>query len=124
VGTASEGEGQPVSEFVAPEENVVRIAGDGSIQMRVVPSGGTAAFLRGIPADRIEEMHVVSEWYLDDFGGVEDVVVGGLRGEARPAPGGPSPRPLPRPRGATPPAPAPPSRPPADLGSPDGVTIR
>jgi hypothetical protein len=115
------GEADAVSEFVAPEEQVVRIASDGSVQMRVVPSSGTQSFLRGIPADRIEEVHVVSDWYLDDFGGVEEAVVGGLRGDARPAPApGPAPR-----RGTTPPPRAPSAVPPpapgpGGIGSPDG----
>lgn len=108
------GEGQPVSEFVSAEENVVRIAPDGSIQLRVVPTSGTAAFLKGIPSDRIEEMHVLSEWYLDDFGGVESAVAGALKG-------GPAPqKPLaPPPR---PPTKAPPAT--GGFGSPDGATLR
>jgi hypothetical protein len=116
------GEADSVSEFVAPEEQVVRIAPDGSVQMRVVPSSGTQSFLRGIPGDRIEEVHILSEWYLDDFGGVEEAVVGGLRGEVR-SPPAPAPGPAPR-RGTTPPARAPSAVPPpapaGPIGSPDG----
>jgi hypothetical protein len=121
------GEGEPVSEFVAAEENVVRIAPDGSVQMRVVPSSGTGSFLKNIPQDRIDEFHVVSEWYLDDFGGVEDAVVGGLRADPRPA--APPPRSGGQPRRTTAPAsparvvPPPPAAPGA-IGSPDGVTLR
>jgi hypothetical protein len=116
------GEADSVSEFVAAEEQVVRIAPDGSVQMRVVPTSGTKSFLRGIPPDRIEEMHVLSEWYLDDFGGVEEAVVGGLRGAA-PPPASPGPAPAPR-RGTTPPPRAPSALPPPSpagpIGSPDG----
>ncbi len=119
------GEGQPVSEFVAAEENVVRIAPDGSIQMRVVPTSGTAAFLRGIPSDRIEEMHVVSEWYLDDFGGVEEAVVGGLKGASAPPVSPPRGATTPRPPSRAPSPPPPPKAPPAGgFGSPDGATLR
>jgi len=121
------GEGQPVSEFVAAEEHVVRIAPDGSVQMRVVPSSGTAAFLKGVPQDRIDEVHVVNEWYLDDFGGVEDVVVGGLRGGTKTPPAPPPRRPSPAAPRAAPPRPAPPGSPGSPdgpIGSPDGTTLR
>ena len=49
--------------------------------MRVTPSSGTSAFLKDIPPDKIQRLLIQDEWYLDDFGGVEDAVVGGLRGE-------------------------------------------
>jgi hypothetical protein len=123
------GEADAVSEFVAAEEQVVRIAPDGSLQVRVVPSSGTQSFLRGIPPDRIEEMHVLSEWYLDDFGGVEEAVVGGLRGGSAPAPPPPPRGPATPTRRGPPPAPprspsALPPPPPDAFGSPDGATLR
>jgi hypothetical protein len=98
------GEGQPVEEFIPRAADVVGISREGSVSLRVTPSTGTAAFLKDIPTDRIEELHVTSEWYLDDFGGVEDAVVGGLG--ASPARG-------------TPPPPAPTPAPPG-TGSPQG----
>lgn len=121
------GEGDPVSEFVSSASDAVSMAPDGSFSVRVAPSGGTAAYLREIPANRIESFEMTPLWYLDDFGGVETAVAGGLRGESPRAPAAgsqtPPPRPVgprstPPPRPMTPPPPRPPM--PDSPGSPDG----
>jgi hypothetical protein len=75
--------------------------------MSFSPSGGTASYLKDIPRERIQRLTIQDEWYLDDFGGVGDLVAGGLRGGAPP----PDTR---RPVDTPSPADAPPA------GSPDG----
>lgn len=126
------GEGDPVSEFVPSASDAVSMAPDGSFSVRVAPSGGTAAYLREIPANRIESFEMTPLWYLDDFGGVESAVAGGLRNPSAraaltspaPASSRPGARPtLPGPRPVAPPPPqsAPtPSPGSPDPGSPDG----
>src|SRR5690606_38182182 len=107
------GEGEPVAEFVPSPSDVIGIAPDGSVEMRVTPSSSTASFLRDFQSDRIRGFQILERWYLDDFGGVEDVVVGGLRGKgATPPPGGAP---------AGPDLPAVPGSPDGAPGSPDGV---
>jgi hypothetical protein len=119
------GESDPVAEFVPRAADVVAIEADGSVQLRVTPSGGTSAFLRDIPRDRVEGFEVGSEWYLDDFGGIESAVGTGLRGGAAPPPApvptrGGGGAPAYRPPSSTPPPtmPAPPPAPSGGLGSP------
>ena len=137
------GEGEPVAEFIPKAADVVSISPTGDVAMRVTPSSGTSAFLKDIPPDKIQRLVIQDEWYLDDFGGVEDAVVGGIRGEGnarggatdRPSPREPAPQapqapqsgptylpPIPPPGGDpnAPPAPAGPGSPDAGPGSPDG----
>ncbi len=117
------GEGEPVSEFIPRAADVVGINADGSVAVRVTPTEGTASFLKEIPADRIESLVVKPDWYVDDFGGIEESVLGGLKGagsdrgdaEPRPAPP-PAKGPEPAPRPAWPPQPPP--SPDGDPGSP------
>lgn len=109
------GDPEPVSEFIPGPEGVVDTGGDGSIKVDVVPSDGTRAYLKEIRKDQLESFTIKAQWYLDDFGGVEDAVASGLRGETG---GGSAPRPAPR--GAQPPRPAPPPPAPQKPGSPDG----
>lgn len=75
------GEGEPVAEFIPRAADVISISPKGDVAMRVTPSNGTASFLKDIPPDKIQRLLIQDEWYLDDFGGVEDAVVGGLRGD-------------------------------------------
>jgi hypothetical protein len=103
------GEGQPVAEFIPSAADVVSISPTGDVEMSFSPSGGTASYLRDIPRDRIQRLVIQDEWYLDDFGGVGDLVAGGLRG-----PGAPPPADLP-------PPPAVPVGPEAAPGSPDAA---
>jgi hypothetical protein len=71
------GEDQPVSGFVPRTADVVRIS-DGTVQVRVTPEENTQSFLKEIPADRIESMTVKSEWFVEDFGGVEQALRSGV----------------------------------------------
>lgn len=121
------GEGQPVAEFVPTTADVIQISPTGQVEMRIAPSEGTASFLRDVPQDRISGFEVHEYWYLDDFGGIEAAVLGGLRGEGSAADEGrggtPDARPPPgsgRSRDRLPPPPPPPSDPWPDFGSPDG----
>src|SRR5262245_46153613 len=122
------GEGEPVAEFVPSPADLVTISPTGQVEMKIAPSEGTASFLKDVTPDRIRSLRVTELWYLDDFGGVESAVVGGLRGGAAPpkaaAPGQPPLPPPPAP-GDDPnlrPAPAPTAGSPdgAPVGSPDG----
>jgi hypothetical protein len=110
------GEGQPVAEFIPKAADVISISPRGDVPMRVTPSGGTASFLRDIPSERIQRLVIQDEWYLDDFGGVEDAVVGGLKG----APAAERASPAAPPSGPVLPDPVAPPPPPASPGSPDG----
>ena len=109
------GDPEPVSEFIPGPEGVVNAGGDGSIKVEVVPSDGTRAYLREIRRDQLEYFTIRSQWYLDDFGGVEDAVASGLRGEKG---GGTAPQSAPR--GSPSPRPVLPQPPPPKPGSPDG----
>jgi hypothetical protein len=107
------GEGQPVAEFIPSAADVVSISPTGDVEMSFSPSGGTASYLKDIPRDRIQRLVIQDEWYLDDFGGVGDLVAGGLRGGAAPPP---LPPPPPTPDDSLPP---PPPGTPDAPGSPD-----
>ncbi len=117
------GDPQPYSDFVADLAQAVRIDPDGSISVLIRPPQSTANLLRTFRPDQIESFRVEGEWYVDDFGGLDQVV----GAEPTPAPGpapGPAPPPGPAP-GALPPPPLPPSGPPpappaGAWGSPDG----
>jgi hypothetical protein len=107
-----QGENQPVSGFIPRIGDVVGITPEGDVQVRVTPESNTASFLKDIPADRIESVTMKSEWFVEDFGGIEHVMREGLSGRAEsvPPPG-------------MPPASAPPGvvRPPAYPGSGDAL---
>jgi hypothetical protein len=116
------GEGEPVAEFVPNTSDVISISPTGQVEMKLSPSEGTASFLRDVRQDQIRSFSMQEYWYLDDFGGVESVVLGGLRGEqdgtTPPAPArGRRPQP---PRDAPPAPPPPPADPlpPGGFGSP------
>ncbi|MCC7138175.1 MAG: hypothetical protein IT460_07070 [Planctomycetes bacterium] len=116
------GEGEPVAEFIPSASDAIAISPTGNVEMRLVPSESTAAFLRDVPQDRIRGFDIQSYWYLDDFSGIEGAVLSGLRGD-RAGEGEPAPRgggrlpPLPPP-GGDPNAPSPGT--PDGFGSPDG----
>lgn len=121
------GEGQPVAEFVPTTADVIQISPTGQVEMRIAPSEGTASFLRDVPQDRISGFEVHEYWYLDDFGGIEAAVLGGLRGEGASADesrgGTPDARPgsgAGRSRDRLPAPPPPPTEPWPEFGSPDG----
>ncbi len=90
------GEGEPVSEFIPSAADVMGIGDDGSVSMRIPTGSSTGAFLKTIPPEKIKRLVVEDAWYLDDFGGVEDVVLEGLKGKGEAAPRAPDVRPSPR----------------------------
>jgi len=109
------GEGEPVSEFIPSAADVMGIGEDGSVSMRIPTGSSTGSFLKSIPPEKIKRLVVDEAWYLDDFGGVEDVVLEGLKGKgasAEPPPGNG--------RGANRPPASPPAGSPDGYGSPDG----
>jgi hypothetical protein len=137
-----QGENQPVSGFIPRIGDVVGITPEGDVQVRVTPESNTASFLKDIPADRIESVTMKSEWFLEDFGGIEHVMQEGISGRAEGVPPPTAPpsyapevvRPAPTPGSpdALPPPPhpgspdaggpvyPPPPLPPSPSGSPDG----
>lgn len=114
------GEGEPVSEFIPSTADVLGIGDDGSVSMRIPTASSTGSFLKSIPPEKIKRLVIDDAWYLDDFGGVEDVVLDGLRGNdpaksaapRAPAPRAPSPAPTPSGIGSPDAGP---------VGSPDGL---
>lgn len=86
------GEGEPVSEFIPSTADVLGIGDDGSVAMRIPTASSTGSFLKSIPPEKIKRLVIDEAWYLDDFGGVENVVLDGLKGNdtSKPrAPAGP-----------------------------------
>lgn len=113
------GEGEPVSEFIPSTADVLGIGDDGSMSMRIPTASSTGAFLKTIPPEKIKRLVIEDLWYLDDFGGVEDVVIDGLKGR------GDAPKPR-GPRGSAypvTPTPVAPTPSPIDLGSPDAGPV-
>jgi hypothetical protein len=114
------GEGEPVAEFVPSPADVVQISPTGQVELKIAPSEGTASFLKDVTPDRIRSLRVTELWYLDDFGGVESALVGGLKGGSS--------APAERPASRSGEQPLPPVPPPGDNpnlappapGSPDG----
>lgn len=110
------GEGEPVSEFIPSAADVMGIGEDGSVSMRIPTGSSTGSFLKSIPPEKIKRLVVDEAWYLDDFGGVEDVVLEGLKGR-----GEPTPPPTRGGEGARPPEPTEAPGSPDGFGSPDGA---
>lgn len=110
------GEAEPYGDFVRSAGDAVATNPDGSITVRVQPSGNTGSFLRSIPRERIEGFAIRSQWYVDDLSTLQGAM-GSIPSQAptqAPAPGrAPAP-------GTRAPAPATTSAPPATTsGSPD-----
>ena len=78
------GEGEPVSEFIPSVGDVLGIDQDGSVSMRIPTGESTGSFLKSIPPEKIKRLEIDEAWYLDEFGGVEDAMVDGLRGKGEP----------------------------------------
>lgn len=106
----------PYGDFVANPADAISVGPDGSVSVRISPPQATASILRTFRPEQIESFKVEGQWYVDDFGGIDSVLVqqaGG--GEAQPG-AQPRTQPQPQPGGVQPYAP--PSAPPA-YGSPD-----
>jgi hypothetical protein len=101
------GDPQPYTDLIANAESV-RPSNGGGIEVVIPASAAMAPLLRSIRPEQIESLQVESRWYVDDFGGLEGAVGGGV---AEPQPAAPT--------GPTQPSTLPP--PPAGgYGSPDG----
>lgn len=111
------GEGEPVSEFIPSTADVLGFGEDGSMSMRIPTASSTGAFLKTIPPEKIKKLVIEDLWYLDDFGGVEDVMIDGLKGKGE----------APRTRGpsgtAYPVATPPPAPPPSSIHSQDAAPV-
>jgi hypothetical protein len=93
------GDPQPFTDFARGAGDLITVGGsDFTIRIPVTP--GTAGELQRLPKERIKTFKLDSQWYLDDFGGLQLV-----EGSQQPGP-------------ATPPPVAP--TPPGGVGSPDG----
>ena len=101
------GDETPYGDFVTSAGEAVRIGQDGSVTVMIRPPQATAGLLRTFRPDQIEAFRVESQWYLDDFGGLDQQIVQ-QAGEG-PAPAQPRPQPTPQPQPA-----------PTGWGSPDG----
>ena len=103
------GDETPYGDFVTSAGEAVRLGQDGSITVLIRPPQATAGLLRTFGPDQIEAFRVESQWYLDDFGGLDQQIVQQAGDGAAPQP---------TPRGVEPqPAPAPAT---TGWGSPDG----
>jgi hypothetical protein len=103
------GQAEPFSDLVRSPADVVSINPDGSVTARVPVPQYMGPVLRTFSRDQIEAFAVKAQWYVNDFGGLDQAL--GAGGAAAPPPGpGTAPPP------ATPDTFAPP--PPADMGSP------
>lgn len=91
------GEDSPATGMVTSPGEAVMVGADGSITVRVQSDPGAAAYLRTIPRDRIEGFALKSEWFVDDFGGLEGAMAGA------PAPSQPQPGAYPPAGGGAPP---------------------
>jgi hypothetical protein len=81
------GEDSPATGMVTSPGDAVMVGTDGSITVRVQADPGAAAYLRTVPRDQIEGFAVKSEWYVDDFGGLEQSL-GGAPASGQPQAGG------------------------------------
>ncbi len=111
------GEGEPVSEFIPSVADVLGVDQDGSVSMRIPTGESTGSFLKSIPPEKIKRFVLDDAWYLDDFGGVEDAMVEGIRGKAEPA------RPAGPPTFEPYPNAPPPATSPGGIGSPDAGPV-
>lgn len=123
------GDETPYGDFVTSAGEAVRIGTDGSITVTIRPPQSTAGLLRTFRPEQIEAFRVESQWYLDDFGGLDQTLVQnageGQAPQAQPRPQAqPQPRPQPAPTGWGSPdggaGPVQPPAPPPGWGSPDG----
>lgn len=119
------GDDTPYGDFVTRPSEAVRISPDGSITAMIRPPQSTASLLRTFTADQIDGFKVEGQWYVDDFGGLDRLVVEGSSQPApqpgaqpQPAPGNLTPPPLPGSTDRAPPYTVPPI-PPAP-GTPEG----
>ena len=116
------GDDTPYGDYVANASDAVRIAQDGSITVMIRPPQATANLLRTFRPDQIDSFKVEGQWYVDDFGGINQIVA--ERSEQ------PQSQPAPRPATVQPNLPQPIAKPPARQptsppagtggGSPDG----
>ncbi len=119
------GDETPYGDFVQNASDAVRIGPDGSITVMIRPPQATASILRSFRPEQIEAFKVEGQWYVDDFGGIDAMLVeqaGGSQG-TQPAPQ-PGTRPQPQPGTgmpyAPPAAPGGYGSPDAGFGGPDG----
>ncbi len=113
------GDETPYGDFVASAGEAVRIAQDGSVTVMIRPPQATAGLLRTFRPDQIEAFRVESQWYVDDFGGL-DQQIASKAGDGRAAPQPrPQPQPQPQPSWGSPDGDAPRAGAPRG-GSPDG----
>lgn len=119
------GDPTPYGDYVTSAADAVRIGPDGSITVMIRPPQATASLLRTFRPDQIDAFKVEGQWYVDDFGGIDQLVVerAGEGGARQPAPA-PRRAPAPPPGYPTPPPSQPPPPPapsaPGGFGSPDG----
>ena len=114
------GDDTPYGDFVADAGEAVRIAQDGSITVMIRPPQATASLLRTFRPDQIDSFKVEGQWYVDDFGGINQLVVE-QSGDPQPQPQPAQPQ-MRQPTLPSAPPQARPSYPPAPsgMGSPDG----
>ncbi|MDA1195685.1 MAG: hypothetical protein O2894_10940, partial [Planctomycetota bacterium] len=86
------GDETPYGDFVADASEAVRVDPDGAVTVRIQPPQATASILRTFRPDQIEGFKIEGQWYVDDFGGLDQALVEQAGGEPTPAP-----RPQPRP---------------------------
>lgn len=120
------GDDTPYGDFVQNAGDAVRVAPDGSITVRINPPQATASILREFRPDQIEAFKVEGQWYVDDFGGIDAMLVQ-QAGSPEQGQAAPQPRTEPQPYAppTTPPGYGGPDGPPAsgspDFGSPDSA---
>lgn len=120
------GDDTPYGDFVRNAADAVQVGPDGSITVRINPPQATASILRSFRPEQIEAFKVEGQWYVDDFGGIDAMLVEQAGGGAQPQPQ-PQPQPRPGPQAGPQAGPqpggvqpyAPPATPPA-YGTPDG----
>ena len=100
------GESDPYSDFIRSAGEAVQIGPDGSITARITPPGYSAGAIRTFTPDQIESFKIESRWYVDDFGGLNQLVGESAQG------GGQGNQPQPQPQPSAPGG--------GSFGSPDG----
>jgi hypothetical protein len=106
------GDDTPYGDFLTSVGDAVRVGPDGSVTVSIRPPQATASLLRTFRPDQIEAFHVESQWYLDDFGGLDRQIVQQAGSPGQPAaPAAPRATPAPV-RPVQPPAPPLPPTPP------------
>jgi len=109
------GDDTPYGDFVTSAADAVRIGQDGSITVMIRPPQATASLVRTFRPDQIDAFRIESQWYVDDFGGIDQQI-------ASKAAAGQTPQPRAQPRPRSQPQPTPRTRPTPSTGwgSPDG----